>query len=515
MVWGKIGSTTLTANAEDIDITTTHNIFSTVLANHIKNTGNIAPALTFNDDTSSVYVRRYSTDGGSDTTATEPNLFTDTVGTGTQWFNVTFIANTASKEKLVINNTCYDRDGGVKRQQMVGKWVNTSSAITKISWDRANSAGTFASGTNVTALGSDITPAPTVPAIPALLPSLPSGSVGGWKLLGRATSSSSTQLITATGTFDKEYLMVLGNSRGFSGNANQYIRVGTAGSVDGNQNYTYRHNLNGSSSDDELAQAEHWIVAGGSTTNPRFSVNYITNTLNQQKLETGHGVNRRNAGVGNMPELSQSAGKYVNNSLINAVGTFSSSGNQLAGTNGGDPEVIVLGWDPDDTHTDNFWEELTSKTQTGGNVATFETDEFSAKKYLWIQAYFKHGTSDNIGNDLFVNGDTTQKYSQVYCNNGASGASGANQYQWYCNGFVTGEDYFVNTFILNIDGDEKIGIQQVTTDNGGNGVPNRRQMGVKYTVTSGQITKVGIKNRGSNTASRSADGSWIKVWGAD
>ena len=27
MVWGKIGSTTLTANAEDIDITTTHNIF--------------------------------------------------------------------------------------------------------------------------------------------------------------------------------------------------------------------------------------------------------------------------------------------------------------------------------------------------------------------------------------------------------------------------------------------------------------------------------------------------------
>jgi hypothetical protein len=344
---------------------------------------------------------------------------------------------------------------------------------------------------------------------------LPSGSVGGWKLLGRATSSSNTQLITATGTFDKEYLMVLGNSRGFSGNANQYIRVGTAGSVDSNQNYTVRHNLNGSSSDDELAQAEHWIVAGGSTTNPRFSVNYITNTSNQQKLETGHGVNRRNAGVGNMPELSQSAGKYVNNSLINAVGTFSSSGNQLAGTNGGDPEVIVLGWDPDDTHTDNFWEELTSKTQTGGNVATFETDEFSAKKYLWIQAYFKHGTSDNTGNDLFVNGDTTQKYSQVYCNNGASGSNGASQYQWYCNGFVTGEDYFVNTFILNIDGDEKIGIQQVTTDNGGSGVPNRRQMGVKYTVTSGQITKVGIKNRGSNTASRSADGTWIKVWGAD
>ena len=85
------------------------------MASHIKNTGNIAPALTFNDDTSSVYVRRYSTDGGSDTTATEPNLFTDTVGTGTQWFNVTFIANTASKEKLVINNTCYDRDGGVKK----------------------------------------------------------------------------------------------------------------------------------------------------------------------------------------------------------------------------------------------------------------------------------------------------------------------------------------------------------------------------------------------------------------
>ena len=160
MVWGKIGSTTLTANAEDIDITTTDNMFSTVLASHIKNTGNIGPALTFNDDGSSVYVRRYSTDGNTDTTATETSLFIDTVGTGTQWFNVTFIASTATKEKLVINNTCYDRDGGVKRQQMVGKWVNASSAITKISWDRGNSAGTFASGTNVTALGSDLTPAP-------------------------------------------------------------------------------------------------------------------------------------------------------------------------------------------------------------------------------------------------------------------------------------------------------------------------------------------------------------------
>ena len=160
MVWGKIGSTTLTANAEDIDITTTDNMFSTVLASHIKNTGNIGPALTFNDDGASVYVRRYSTDGNTDTTATETSLFIDTVGTGTQWFNVTFIASTATKEKLVINNTCYDRDGGVKRQQMVGKWVNASSAITKISWDRGNSAGTFASGTNVTALGSDLTPAP-------------------------------------------------------------------------------------------------------------------------------------------------------------------------------------------------------------------------------------------------------------------------------------------------------------------------------------------------------------------
>ena len=160
MAWGKIGSTTLTANTEDINITTTDNMFSIILASHIKNTGNIAPALTFNDDGGSVYVRRYSTDGGSDTTATETTLFTDTVGTGTQWFNVTFIASTSSKEKLVINNMCYDRDGGVKRQQMVGKWVNTSSAITKISWDRGNSAGNFASGTNVTALGSDLTPAP-------------------------------------------------------------------------------------------------------------------------------------------------------------------------------------------------------------------------------------------------------------------------------------------------------------------------------------------------------------------
>jgi hypothetical protein len=52
-------------------------------------------------------------------------------------------------------------------------------------------------------------------------------------------------------------------------------------------------------------------------------------------------------------------------------------------------EVVVLGWDPADTHTTNFWEELASVDLSGGAAVTYQSGTFTAKKYLWVQVFRK------------------------------------------------------------------------------------------------------------------------------
>jgi hypothetical protein len=73
-------------------------------------------------------------------------------------------------------------------------------------------------------------------------------------------------------------------------------------------------------------------------------------------------------------------------------------------------EVVVLGWDPADTHTSNFWEELASVDSRWSSKLSSGT--FTAKKYLWVQCYI-HRTS-SVERKIFdytFNNDTGSNYA--------------------------------------------------------------------------------------------------------
>ena len=72
-------------------------------------------------------------------------------------FATVHILNEASKEKLFISSGLESASGASnapERKELVGKWANTSNAITVI---KANNGGTgsFAEGSEVTVYGTD------------------------------------------------------------------------------------------------------------------------------------------------------------------------------------------------------------------------------------------------------------------------------------------------------------------------------------------------------------------------
>ena len=185
-----------------------------------------------------------------------------------------------------------------------------------------------------------------------------------------------------------------------------------------------------------------------------------------------------------------------------------------------DSELVVLEFDPDDTHTTGqFWELLDTANGSGDS---FDTGAFTAKKYLWVQVWWK-ATGGDVNNQLRVGSGGTVDDTAVYGNNtqqnGAGWSDDSGQTYIHCNSGTTnsGETGFANFFIVNKSGKEKLMIgdevQQIDDASHTDTTPNRRQVVAKWKTTSGQINCVGLNNNagsGDYTAT-----SYIKVWGHD
>ena len=174
MAWGKVGSKTLTSSADIITITgTTPSKFNTILNHIIKVTGSLNLFIKVGNgsiDSGSNYVERYAANGNADSSGTSlTHLGGVTAGTVNDTMVVGYVCNIASEEKLFIIWSMHS--GGVgagsnpKRQERVGKWVNTNDQFDQISADNAGAAGDYDTGSIQTILGSDTTPAAAVPAI--------------------------------------------------------------------------------------------------------------------------------------------------------------------------------------------------------------------------------------------------------------------------------------------------------------------------------------------------------------
>ena len=332
---------------------------------------------------------------------------------------------------------------------------------------------------------------------------LPSGSVGGWVELARTTLGSVSDTIDVTGLADKRYLMVLTDSR-TDGTGN--ILVAQRYNGDGAYNYQWRYSVDGGSeSVGNIPYEEHVPIVSLNGNNDSFAVSYIANKSDKEKLVVSNSVLK----VGTGCSRTENTAKWTNTSnSINRIYTFErgQTGKYAVGS-----EVVVLGWDPADAHTTNFWEELASVTTTGaGGIAS---GTFTAKKYLMYQIVGKKssGTGTESGRFQF-NGDVGTNYAQRNSINGTDYVyTGQTSMNIGGDGNTAGEMVFYTGFIVNNASNEKLLTGNAVFGNtAGSGlIGNRGQVANKWANTSAQITS--ILFMGTTLDS----GAVMKVWGSN
>jgi hypothetical protein len=325
---------------------------------------------------------------------------------------------------------------------------------------------------------------------------------GGWKEVGRTTLGSAGDTISVSSLADKRYYMFLNDLTATGGTIAATLRLNN----DSGTNYARRRSINGGS-DNAYPNDTIMTLNGNTDTNPRFDVGYLANLSSKEKLNITHGVYQNSSGAGTAPTRTEIVNKWENTSdAINRVDVI----NTGAGDFNTNSEVVVLGWDPDDTHTDNFWEELASGTGSGSSI---NTGIFTTKKYLHVQIYSAGAASSTTIGTQF-NSDTGTNYAERRSSNGGSDASGGGGSVFSVDGNNGTVPMFYNLFIINNASNEKLCIgHSVTQNTAGSGTaPTRSETVAKWANTSSQITSIQWKPNSSTTLN---SGFLYKVWGSN
>ena len=324
---------------------------------------------------------------------------------------------------------------------------------------------------------------------------------GGWKELGRTTLGSAGDTVSVGSLADKRYLMVLGDIKP-SGNV--YTRTWLNG--DSGSNYSTRYSTNGSA-DGTITSTNDTVTNESTDTTPYFTMQYFSNLATKEKLWLNWSCEQEAAGAGTAPNRSETVNKHAQ--TTNPISTIQQT-NEAAGDLAIGTELVVLGWDPTDTHTTNFWEELASVNATGSST-NISSGTISAKKYLWVQCFTKGWTT---GVNMTFNNDTGNNYARRYSNLGAADGTSVNEPSIAdMVGGASSNPSFTNIFIVNNSANEKLAIGH-NVDNNGTGAtnyPDRIEMVGKWANTSAQITEIDLDSTGSNFSSNSI----LKVWGSN
>jgi hypothetical protein len=273
---------------------------------------------------------------------------------------------------------------------------------------------------------------------------------------------------------------------------------------DSGSNYSYRRTNDGSDHNTGTSKTQLVNLVGWNTT--EFNVSYVANLASKEKLVLGHTIADRGAGAGTANSRNEFSGKWANTSdAVNAV-----SMSTISGSFDADSELVVLGWDPADTHTTNFWEELASVDLTGGANANLSSGTISAKKYIWLQ-YYVQATSGAPDLQITFNNDTGSNYARRRNINGGSDSTNTSQTNLDQDGSLV--KLFGNAFIINNSSNEKLCIFHCVREDssGASNAPNRRETVGKWANTSSQITEIDL-DVSSSTMTTS---SYMRVWGSD
>jgi len=330
--------------------------------------------------------------------------------------------------------------------------------------------------------------------------------IGGWVELGRASGTGSSQTITVSSLANKRYYLVLSHCIS-SANIAPAMRLGN-GSVDTGSNYAWRSSGNGGVENVYGNQSEGMRCDDNiaNDNNDRLNTWYVSNFASKEKLMIGHSINRNSVGVGNAPRRGEAVGKWANTSSALDRIQINNTQNTAFGS---DSEVVVLGYDPADTHSNNFWTELASTTLTSDS-STISSGTFTAKKYLWFQYYTRQTTG---GFTLRANGDSGSNYHRRFSGDGGAENTATSAQLW--GDYNAGKASFGNWFGVNTSSKEKLFIGHVNevTTTGAGTAPSRIEVVMKWANTSSQVTSLAFNLRDAGT--NFLAGSCIKVWGSD
>lgn len=166
MAWAKNGTPlTLGSELDDMDITDLTACKLNLFIGHILRTGNVNPDVILDNTTGNDYATRYSYNGGTDATQTsQPEHDISSGGMGQNFFYVCYGVNIDSEEKLFIGFDMRTSENGAtsapnRKEHVWKKDTSTDTGqFTRLDIHNSNSGG-FTSGSNISALGSDLTPA--------------------------------------------------------------------------------------------------------------------------------------------------------------------------------------------------------------------------------------------------------------------------------------------------------------------------------------------------------------------
>ena len=280
MAWGKAGSTTLSSAGDNIDVTGFADNKFIIYLNHNIPTGSMTDLLRIDGNSGSNYAFRYNNNGTSETTAVNQD-FASYLGWTTntnQSFSIGYIANISTEEKIGINHSTDNHDGtgagtAPNRRQSVFKLADTTNSVDEINIVNTHT-GSFDTDSNLTVLGSDLTPAAAVTFPTNVQVGSRAEITDTRKIYFRADSDRTTDKWFEAGTaFPTSglYAVFGGGYIGSNTNVIDYITVATTGNATdfGDMN-TSRRGYG------TCASMTRGLFAGGYASNYTANIEYIT-----------------------------------------------------------------------------------------------------------------------------------------------------------------------------------------------------------------------------------------------
>ena len=294
--WKEVGRTTLGSDTSTITVSSlADKRYYMVLTQGKTSQTNGDFALRYNGDSGANYAVRQTWNGGSDNTYINQTHIRP-LGTviDLPFFNIDYIANLSSKEKLIIGHGVDDTVAGSgtapSREEHVAKWTNTSDALSQVQALLVNGTPNYRSGSEVVVLGWDDSD---------------THSTNFWEELASVSGAGSSTTLSSGTITAKKYLWV-------------QVYADTATSACGFQfnndtgaNYARRYNSNGGT---DGTQESH-TSANISGNSPNAFINcFIINNSANEKLLMCNTVYAPASGAGDDPERSDDYSKWANTS---------------------------------------------------------------------------------------------------------------------------------------------------------------------------------------------------------